>query len=498
MKRMPACLAGLWLATLLLTACGDGAPVEAPLVFPGAPVLLISIDTLRADRLGCYGYTRGTSPNLDEFAGESVVFDEVYSTSCKTAESHMSLFTSLPVSAHGVSNASARLKLPVHQLGHNRLTFPQVLKRAGYWNAGVACGANLLGAMGFDRGFESRFRSETEDISVIVDRTLAAAEAGLAQPEPMFLFMHTYQVHGPYLPPKEYRDRFAPEPRGLVGRSVLAIEDRPFQEQWGAMFSSFWADVDRFGPEDTAYLSDLYDGEVAYTDAQIGRLFGALRMLGVFDRMIVIVLSDHGEEFAEHGHYEHDQLYREHLHVPLIVHLPGGRLGGTRVAGQASLLDVMPTLLELLGIPGPDTMTGHSLIASLASGRTTDQPILAERTMFPNEYMATLRTPSSATIFRGEPRTLEEYDLRADAAERHDLGRDAPFAGDADAALYRQLAEIFSLRARLDAGDAGGNVVIDEATRQQLLQLNYVGEDDDVPAAPAGSPLERWPADGPK
>jgi len=497
MKRVPGWLAGLGLSVLWLPACGDDSTPGTPLVFPNAPVLLISIDTLRADRLGCYGYTRGTSPHLDAFAQESVVFDEVYATSCKTAESHMSLFTSLPVSAHGVSNASARLQLPVRQLGRNRLTFPQVLNRAGYWNYGIACGANLMADMGFDRGFEKRFTSEIEDIAVIVDRALAAAEAGLAQPEPMFLFMHTYQVHGPYLPPKEFRDRFAPEPRGLVGKSVMAIEDRPFQEQWGAMFSSFWADVDRFGPEDAAYLSDLYDGEVAYTDEQIGRLFDALDDLGVLDRMIVIVLSDHGEEFAEHGHYEHDQLYREHLHVPLIVHLPGGVLGGTRVTGQASLLDVMPTLLELLGIAGPDTMTGHSLLPAFSSGRTTDQPIVAERTMFPDEYMAALRTPGTSTIFRGAPRTLEEYDLNADGAEHHDLGSGAPFARESGAVLYRQLAAIFALRARLDQGDAGGEVIIDDAIRQQLLQLNYVGEGD-APAAPSGSPLERWPADGPR
>jgi hypothetical protein len=497
MSRVRGSTAAFALLALLLPACHEAPAADAPLLFPRAPVLLISIDTLRADRLGCYGYARGTSPRLDAFADESVLFEDVWSTSCKTAESHMSLFTSLPVSAHGVSNSSARLKLPVHIVGKNRLTLPQVLNRAGYWNAGVACGGNLIGGMGFDRGFEKRFTSEIEDISVIVERTLAAVDAGLAQPDPMFLFMHTYQVHGPYLPPAAFRERFAPEPRGLVGQRVLAIQDLPFQQQWGAMFSSFWADVERFGPEDSAYLSDLYDGEIAYTDEQVGLLFDALEERGVFDRMIVIVLSDHGEEFAEHGHYEHDQLYPEELHVPLLVRLPGGRLGGTRVSGKASLLDVMPTLLELVGLAGPGTMTGQSLVPAMGSGRTPDQPVLSERIMFPEAYMASLRTQGTATVFRAESQALEQYDRSGDPGETRDLGAAAPFAQQAGGALHRMLAGLFTLREQLDADGSGGTFVIDEAARQELLQLNYTGEGEPAPA-PAGSPLERWPADGPR
>jgi arylsulfatase len=486
---------------LLACACSDGpepgAAPAGPPRYPRAPVLLISVDTLRADRLGCYGYARGTTPRLDAFAEEAVLFEQAYSTSCKTAEAHMSLFTSLPVSAHGVSNSSKRLNLEVKALGKNRLTLPQVLNRAGYWTAAVASGANLHGPMGFARGFEQRFTSELEDVSVIVNRVLEAVDAGLRQPEPLFLFMHTYQCHGPYLPPEEYLQRFAPEPRGLVGKRVQALAGRPFQEQWGAMFSSFWLDVERFGPEDAAYLSDLYDGEIAYTDSEVGRLLDELEERELLDRMVVVVTSDHGEEFAEHGHYEHDQLYDELLHVPLLVRLPGGQLGGTRVTGQASLLDVMPTLLELLELSGPDTMTGQSLVPALTSRRTPDRPILAERTMFPEAYMATLRMPAASAIFEAAPRTLAYYDLKADPGQRSNLGTEAPFATHLGAALYRELAAVLVRRAQLDAEDAGESVTLDEATLKALGELNYLGKDGDL-ALPPGSPLDSWPADGPR
>jgi arylsulfatase A-like enzyme len=479
------------LVAVLLASCGRSAE-DAELRFPKAPVLMISIDTLRADRLGCYGYERGTSPVLDALADESVLFEEVYAPSCKTAESHMSLFTSLPVTVHGVSNASARLDLPLRQVARNRLTLGQVLRRAGYWNAAVACGGNVIPEMGFSRGFAGRFESMLRDVSEIVDGSLAVLDVALAQDEPPFLFVHTYQVHGPYIPPAAERRRFAPEYRGIVGERVRAIENLPFQAQWAAMNQSFWVGVEAFGPEDAAYLSDLYDGEVAYTDRELGRLLEGLAARDLLDEMIVIVLSDHGEEFAEHGHYEHDQLYRESLHVPLLIRLPGARLGGTRVSGLASLIDVMPTLLDLLGVEGPEGMVGRSLVPAMERGRTEGLPVLSERVMFADAYMASLRTPASTTVFLARESALEHYDLRRDPGETQDLAGAAPFAAEAEQALYGQLAAVFSLRTALDAEEEGGLITLDEETRQQLLELNYVGGDE-APPIPEGTPLDRWP-----
>ena len=485
---------------IVVAACGSdeggggAARAGGPLVFKDAPALLISIDTLRADRLGCYGYTRGTSPALDAFARECVLFEDVYAPSCKTAESHMSLFTSLPVTAHGISNASDRLGIPLRELCDNRLTLGQMLNRGGYWNTAEACGGNLLPQMGFARGFQGRFDSRLRDVKDLVDATLQQVDAGRAQERPLFAFMHTYQVHGPYIPPPEFRQRFAPEPRGVIGQRVQELEHVPFAQLGLAVSTDFWDGVEQFGPEDAAYLSDLYDGEIAYTDQEIGRLLDELRTRGVLDSMVVVILSDHGEEFAEHGDYQHDQLYGECLHVPLLVHLPGGQLGGTKVSGLASLLDVLPTLLELLGVAPGTQLAGRSLVPAMQSGRTPNQPVLSERTMFADAYQAALRTPAYTTQFRAQEGTLEHYDLAADPHEHHPLDPPTPPAAATATELKGRLSALFAQRAALDQDCTSKPVVLDEEQRKELTQLNYVGgsEEADVPA---GSPLERWPAE---
>jgi len=499
------------LLAALLAACGGDEPEPAPaLRFPDAPLVLISIDTLRADRLGCYGYERGTSPHLDAFAREAVVFESCFSAGCKTAESHMSLFTSMPPTAHGVHNASPKLATPMQQLGENRLTLAQVLRRAGRFNSAVACGGQILAAMGFQRGFEDRFVSELVDVKQIVDRSLAAADDALAQDKPWMLFVHTYQVHGPYLPPRRFRERFAPDLPGTVGERVRQLEDLSFTEQWKAMFEVFWKDIALFTPEDIRLLSNLYDGEVAYADEEIGRLLVGLAQRGVLDRAIVVVLSDHGEEFGEHGHLEHDELYDELLHVPLLVRLPGGRLGGTRVSGQCSLLDVMPTLLELLSLPGPDTMAGRSLVPALLACRTAGESVLAERIMFPESYAATLRTPDTSLLFRVDPSAvhtdgkpgpgteagrpagegrIEVYDLRSDPGQHEDLGSRAPAWTNLTTAFYSRLAALFELRTRLDAVASGTAAPLSADEIDALLKLGYTGSG----GLAAGTPLDHWP-----
>ncbi|MGQ0554098.1 MAG: sulfatase [Planctomycetota bacterium] len=485
--------AALFSLGALLAGCGgDDSTTQSTAAarFPQAPVLLISIDTLRADRLGSYGYERNTSPALDAFAREAVRFEQAYATSCKTAESHMSLFTSLPSSAHGVSNASLRLEVPLYDLARNRTTWPQLLRRAGYWNAAVAGGGNLDPRMGFDRGFEGRFRSELQDVSSAVDDALALFDLAAQQPKPSFVFLHTYQVHGPYAPPREFRKQFVPQLHGRLASRVAALEDLPLEQQGGLAATAFWDGVESFGPEEAALCSDLYDGEVAYTDRELGRLFAALKERGIYDRLLIIVLSDHGEEFAEHGHYEHDQLYRESLHVPLLLRLPGGALGGRSVAEPVSLLDVLPTLLELLDLERPEQLMGQSLVPALSGSRLLERPLLAERTMFAGAYMATLRHAGELIYFRERESRLEGYDTGRDPAELVDLrpAADAPPA----AALRQQLTSLFALRAVLDAEARGEAITLSPEALEELQQLNYTGGVEDLPL-PKGTPLESWP-----
>ena len=486
---------------LLLSACsGEPERAREDMDFAGAGVLIISVDTLRADRLGCYGYDRGTSPNLDDFADEAILFEDMYSNSPKTASSHMSLFTSLLPTVHKVRNQSARLGLESPQLASNRLTIAQVLNRNGYWNAAVAGGANLNPEMGFKRGFRNRFESGLADVSQLVERALQRFDSAQASGQPPFLFLHTYQVHGPYLPPREFEERFAPNPSPTVGARVAKYRDLPFHRQWSIMNRgpggdetlAYWYQKEQFDEEDTAYLSDLYDGEIAYTDQQLGELFDALRERELFDSLIIVLVSDHGEEFREHGDFEHDQLYTEHLKVPGIVRLPGGHLGGTRVEGMTSLIDVMPTVLELLEIEGPPIMQGESLVGSMLSGRTSDLPVVAERVMFPADYKASIRSQDSNVVFHATESRLEAYDLEADQAETNDVIETAPFVKGASTRLKQSLSQAFHQREILDSEDAGGTITVDEEQMAALIAVGYFDEGGEY-TVPEGTPLDSWP-----
>ncbi len=478
---------------------GAGTP-SGRLSFPGANLLLISIDTLRADRVGAYGYERGTTPFLDELAESAIIFEDAYATSPKTASSHMSLFTSMLPTEHGVTNASARLGIAVRRVAENRPTLPQVLRDANYWNVAIAGGGNLMEPMGFGKGFRghkpnapSRFFSRLADVRAMVDNALDFARRIPQLDKPAFLFTHTYQVHSPYNSPRRYRERFAPDSSSsIVGPIARKLHDTPGVSSLAAV--ELWEREDEFTSADNQHLSDLYDAAIAYTDDELRRFFDELATLDLIDPTIVVILSDHGEEFGEHGNYEHDQLYTEHLHVPLIVRLPGGAHGGTRVSGLCSLIDVFPTLMELLEIDGPDTMQGTSLVNAIKTGATDGLAPVSEHVMFADHYRATRRTASSAVMFDAAAGTVEGWDIADDPRQLA-----APTDGLAGAhrnngeQLNVALVRAFARRAALDAEDAGEAVPLSTEQLEALEALNYV-ESETV--LPEGTPLDAWPHDG--
>jgi arylsulfatase A-like enzyme len=482
-------------------ACGEPErPTE--LSFPRTGLIILSIDTLRADRLGSYGNRRGLTPNLDALAEESVLFESCFANSPKTASSHMSLFTSMLPTEHGVTNFSPRQKIPLVRLADNRLTLGQVLNRNKYWNFTIAGGGNIQGAMGFQKGFKNQFQSINRPITETVELALDMATLGYRQPFPMFLFVHTYEVHGPYLPPEEYRQEFASDPSPIVGQLVESLDGLTYAQQWKAMHEGLWDHKERFTDDDARYLSDLYDAEVAWADHVLGAFFKGLRRSGVLDKVILVVLSDHGEEFGEHGGFEHDQLYREHLHVPLLIRLPGEVLGGTRVTGQAQLIDVMPTLLELLDVKLPEDMQrmqGTSLVPAMLSGRTADMPVIAERVMYADDYEATWRSPAASLIFRAQEGTLEAYDLRSDPDEQEDVAWTAPFFDKATGVFRTNLAKSYALRDALDQVATGAAASLSPEALRELEELGYLGDESGEPSfeVPAGTPLERWPETAP-
>ena len=386
-------------------ACGTGPAATRP------NVLLISIDTLRADALSCYGCTDATSPNLDALAASGVRFEQATSTSSWTLPAHLSLLTGLTVSAHGICDE--RLWDAVGQPGGPRELplrgeyLSETLLRAGYRTAGYYSWRYLTPEFGFGPGFETwsrigdtvwgggpkheryaalqragdqaaleawraeapaDFDEQRPSANLVVDAGLEWLDA--RGPEPFFLFLHLFDAHDDYLPPPPFNVAFDKDYTGMVdGRMVSA----PGSKIHGGL-----------PPADRRHLEALYHGEVAWIDSQLGRLFAGLEARGLRDDTLIVVTSDHGEEFYEHGAKIHrTHLYRESVEVPLIFSWPRGLPASRRVAGPVGLVDIAPTIAALTDAPSPCSVSGRDL-SPLLSGEASNSavPYLSELMLF--------------------------------------------------------------------------------------------------------------------
>ena len=356
-------------ATVTLVACGGADPRFA--LPPSQGFILISLDTVSAQHLSLYGYERETSPFLDSLAARGVVFDNAYVQLPGTLPSHMSMFTGLYPDQHDVFPPDAVLSDSIP-------TLPELLQRAGFRTIGHTDGGFVSGRFGFARGFDLY-----DDRRFIlwggVDHTFARGLVSLGELAPderFFLFVHTYAAHDPYNPPRRCRDLFwqGPPPEGtqLSSSDVLRAHN---------------TGVAPLRPDVVAYYESQYDGEIRCLDEEIGRFFAGLDELGLGDRVTVVITSDHGEEFLEHGKLVHEQIYHENLHVPLIVLGPGIE-GGRRVTEVVQTIDFAPTFLDLAAIEPPPGLPGRSLLPLLAghrdgrSGKAYSQAMSGERGIY--------------------------------------------------------------------------------------------------------------------
>jgi arylsulfatase A-like enzyme len=435
----------------------EAATAPRPGALKGRSVVLVSIDTLRADHLGAYGYARPTSPNLDALARESLLFERCYSHSPKTASSHMSLFTGVLPAAHGVLNWDEGGTRRPEALP----TLASLLKRAGYRTAAYTSGGNVSAGLGFDDGFDSYV-----DASGMTSLALAqlALEDLARERRPFFLFVHTYAVHDPYLPPPEHARLFVDA--GYAGRIVASQEALGVGSDWQQLHRAYWARVDAADPADRRHVVDLYDAGIHAMDADLGRLLERFRAL-FGDEALLVVVSDHGEEFQEHGRWTHSSLYDEVLRVPFLVRFPTAAHAG-RVTATARLSDVMPTLLDWLGQKAPGHVQGTSLLPVLAGSDRRPRPHLAE---WSSMGMTAVRT--SEVKYLSAKKGEELYDLAQDPGETRNL---LPAAADRAYALRlageRIFEASFALKERLGRGDAPR---LDPQTRKQLEALGYVG-----------------------
>ncbi len=317
---------------------------------PRPNVLIYLIDTLRSDRLGSYGNQRDLSPNIDEFSLQATLFEHVVSQSSWTKASVASIFTGMWPPDHGAIGWK-------HMLPEEFPTLAEVLEQAGYQTAGFTGNPNVVKAYGMDQGFQSfyrRLKRTSEQFNQIAAEWLDQRDLE----RPFLLYVHTMDPHAPYQPPEPYRRRFAPD----------ADQMPQWQPSW------------KWPVEALPYLSNLYDAEIAFNDASFGGMLEELRARDLFENTLIVLISDHGEEFKEHGRWRHGgTLYSESLEVPMIVRFPG-QSEGRKVTVPVQQIDIMPTILEALNLGIPDTVQGRSLF------RVGDEPVDGFNSATPKIY----------------------------------------------------------------------------------------------------------------
>jgi arylsulfatase len=363
----------------LLTACGPGASHPAD----GRPnILLVVIDTLRADAVGVYGSSWASSPFLDSLADEGIIFENAFAPTPMTAPSHASLFTSTHPESHGIWNEVHidRDRSVFPKLPPSAITLAEALNAAGYETAAFADGGWVVEARGFDQGFEV-FDSKAAGV---VDRVASAMDwlDRRDRRRPFFLFLHTYEVHAPYLPPPGHEDIFAP---GYEGPLREALRDARAFEASGQVENELKDVHHRFfkpllpglDSEDLRFLRALYQAELAVVDEHLKRLVSYLRDSEELDETVLVITSDHGEEFGEHGLFGHGQVYQENLHIPLLIRASDAQ-ASVRRAEPVSLVDIMPTLLSHVGLEIPSSAVGQVLDLRKTREAPTDRILVGE------------------------------------------------------------------------------------------------------------------------
>ncbi|HVO81097.1 MAG TPA: sulfatase-like hydrolase/transferase [Terriglobales bacterium] len=429
----------------MLAGCAaDAAPAR-----PGMPppsVVLITLDTTRADRMGFLGCPRGLTPNLDALARQGIVFPRAYAHVPLTTPSHASILTGTYPQFNHVIDLGDPLAPGIPYL-------PELLHQQGYatgaFVGGVVLDPQAGTARGFERGFdiydagfhhrrtgEDRYQSMERRADVVVDHAIDWLDKHPQRP--VFLWVHVYDPHDPYDPPEPYKSRYA---------------------------------------------SDLYDGEIAYSDAALGRLLARLHTDGLYDNAIVAVMADHGEAFGEHGEYRHGVfVYDETIHVPLVFKLPGQRYAGARVEARAGLADVAPTILQVLGITAPPEMQGQSLSSLMAqqassepsstqAAKAADRPIYAESQYAHIAFgWSVLRSWRAGRFLYIQAPRRELYDEAADPQARHNLSANASAVADT---MASQLEEFF----QKTRGGAAATPQVDAKAAESLHALGYATAD---------------------
>jgi len=425
----------------------DSAPAQGPLIPRPPNVVIYLVDALRADRLGVYGQGRDLSPHLDAFAARATVYERAWAQSSWTRPSVASLFTGLRCEVHG---ANGRLD----RLGDQAVTLAERFAGAGFATAAVVANPNISAEFGFARGFESFVLMEPDErrssrIDLEVDRFLEQRDPD----RPFFLYVHTVDPHLPYDPPEPYRGRFAPDVKRADMGSIAVV---------GTLQARDLVDEGQYASD----LLSLYDAEVACNDHNFGLLLDRLEHMGLAEDTVVVFLSDHGEEFFDHGGWIHGRtLYREVLQVPLVIRWPN-QTEGRRIQTPVQHVDLMPTLLELAGLDPQPGIHGLSLVGPAPASRGVAAFLNLDG--WEGWSLANEKSHAIRHVDRGYTGPMELYDLEADPTEHSDLGGNRGV--EAGTLLYESRREVLGDEDRYGAGE----VEIDDDLRRRLEALGYL------------------------
>jgi arylsulfatase A-like enzyme len=455
-----------WIGLVL----GIAAAAQAPPPAKPQNVVFIGVDTLRADHLGCYGYGKPTSPAIDGIARDGTVFAEAMAQRGLTMPSLASIMTSLYPVTHGVRGNAYRLA-PEHTC------LAEILKAHGF-----TCGAFLANELTWEqtwKGFDVIGKGTDDQITPRAIDWLTKN-----RDKPFFLWLFYYAPHKPYLPPVRFGQRFDPAYDGTL---TEAQQDRDLEDITLNRTKLSETDLDK--------VLALYDGEIAYTDDQIRQVIEALRALGLDDRSLIVVFADHGEELYDHDCYFYHitSIHGSVLHVPLVFRLPGTVPGNLRVPGVVELIDLAPTVLNLLGIPASPAFQGRSLRPLFTNPSADLGPAFSEN----KDQILTIRTTQYRFIHNPlkfkllwirdeylrsrtgnrfiEYDTEELYDVTADPKESANIAKGHP---DVVESLKRSLQE-WRRKYRWKFA-AAPKAVMDPEQEERLKAQGYL--DDGVPS----------------
>jgi arylsulfatase A-like enzyme len=453
-------------------------------------IVLITIDTLRADHLSCYGYKRPTSPAIDKIAKKGVLFRNVIAPSSWTAPSMVSLFTSTyPINhgvVHGLKYRKESKKYSQEVFSPDLITLPETLKKQGYTTFGVSSNHNLTAEFGFARGFDY-FQYHRWATADRVNKTVYSWKDRIEQSEKYFLWVHYIDPHRPYNARSPWINRYSSQ--SLI--SILRLS-KESENKLTTLIPSLKDD-----PQSLASLIALYDSEINYVDAHLGELIETFELE---KNTLLIITSDHGEEFLEHTFLGHSyNLHQETINIPLVIKLPH-RSQMSEVKTPANLVDIMPTILHKLAIDPPGQSLGTSILEK--GGRfsrlknmfsSTEKSVYSFAELDKESVLKAIVTPGGKYIYDYGQKTEQLYNVKSDPLELNNLvGKETEQSNQLKAQLFDWVSsskEYYSSQL---------SIQLSPEERKKLEALGYLEEasdmdndrvpdgDDSSPAPPNG------------